>query len=70
MDDSAKFGVRFDRHSVFSVRQPGRSHLRKGTEWIDESDQRIARGLAGPWIGWYEAVEVEPLLSEATDLIR
>jgi tetratricopeptide (TPR) repeat protein len=44
--------------------------MKKATEWIDLANQNRTGGLASPWFGWAESVEVEHLRREAKALVH
>ena len=44
--------------------------LKQAVKWIDQTNESVALGLSNPWVGWFEQVEVEQLLSETKALLQ
>jgi len=47
-----------------------REALKKAEEWLERANRSGSSLASGPWIGWYESVEVAHLLREARAMIK
>jgi tetratricopeptide (TPR) repeat protein len=47
-----------------------KADLREAVKWVEQANETDTTGPASRWMSWYERVEVEQLLREATALIR
>jgi tetratricopeptide (TPR) repeat protein len=57
-------------HHKLGHADEAKNYLQKALEWIDQTERSRATGMTNPWIGWYEAIEVDQLRREAQELIH